>query len=388
MSSGSGTVVLYRGHSDYESVGTMVQELAAAFQRRGLTPVLLDLRTPDCIAQAVRLVWDGDVRFFLSLNGYGIPAPGQGAGFYAETKAPVLVYFVDHPAYHYPTIRAPLPHLAVTFATASEVPFCERHVRKDIPVRHMLHAAEPAHDALPAWETRDIPLLLSASLHGDPDTIRAGWRNHGAAVEQSLQQIVDVHDETPRRPLAEAIAHVIGRDDLPIEVLSSYFAATDIYIRSRACRDLVAALSHLPLMVCGKGWDGLAAEFTVQGKQVRFLPSQTAPETMALMRRAKLVINPMPPYYESHERPFQAMAAGAVAAVGPGGVFDAPEFAGAVVTTPVDPHEAALALEAALADEQLLAEIAQGGTRAQKATHTWDHRASMLIKLAESLGTG
>ena len=385
MSTSPGTVVLYRGHSDYESVGTMVQELAAAFQRRGLTPVLLDLRAPDCIAQAVRLVWDGDVRFFLSLNGYGIPAPGQGAGFYAETKAPVLVYFVDHPAYHYSTVRAPLPHLAVTFATASEVPFCEQHVRNDIPVRHLLHAAEPSHEALPAWETRDIPLLLSASLHGEPDAIRAGWRKHGAEVEQSLQQIVDAHDEAPRRPLAEAIARVIGRDDLPIEVLSSYFAATDIYICSRARRDLVAALGHLPLTVCGKGWDGLAAECTTQGKPVRFLPSQTAPDAMALMRRAKLVINPMPPYYESHERPFQAMAAGAVAVVGPGDLFGAPEFAGGVITMPVDAQEVAAALEVALAGELRLAEIAAAGTRAQKTAHTWDHRAATLIELADSL---
>lgn len=73
---GPGTVVLYRGHSDYESVGTMVEALAAAFQRRGLTPVILDLRAPDCVQQAVQLVRSGDVRFFMSLNGYGIPGPG------------------------------------------------------------------------------------------------------------------------------------------------------------------------------------------------------------------------------------------------------------------------------------------------------------------------
>ena len=44
---------------------------------------------------------------------------------------------------------------------------------------------------------------------------------------------------------------------------------------------------------------------------MRAEPARKAPEVMALMRHAKLVLNPLPPYYESHERPFQAMAAGA-----------------------------------------------------------------------------
>lgn len=68
----------------------------------------------------------------MSLNGFGLPAAGQGAGFYAESTAPVLVYFVDHPAYHYERIRAPLPRLIATFPTAHHVDFCRRFIRGDI----------------------------------------------------------------------------------------------------------------------------------------------------------------------------------------------------------------------------------------------------------------
>ncbi|HEY1504295.1 MAG TPA: glycosyltransferase [Stellaceae bacterium] len=387
MTSGPGTVVLYRGHSDYESVGTMVRDLAAAFARSGLNPVLLDLRAPDCVAQAVRLARGGDVRFFLSLNGYGIPAPGQGAGFYAETATPVLVYFVDHPAYHHKTIRAALPHFAVSFATVSEVLFCRHAVRRDIPVSHLPHAAEPLEEAPLAWETRDLPLLLSASLHGEPEALRARWRDHGATVEQALNNIVAEYDLSPRVPLDETMTRVLGRDDLPIEVLASFFATADIFIRSRARRDLVLALSDLPLTVCGRGWEGIAALCAAQDKRARFLPAQDAPAAMAMMRRAKLVLNPMPPYYDSHERPFQAMAAGAVAVVGPGNLFDAPPFEDAVLTMPVEPRAAADIISAALADETRLPAIACAGMRLQKAAHTWDHRAATLLDLAPSLAS-
>lgn len=382
MTLSPGTVVLYRGHSDYESVGTMVRDLAAAFARRGFTPALLDLRAPDCVAQAVRLVRGGEVRFFVSFNGYGIPGPGQGAGFYAETQAPVLIYFVDHPAYHYPTLRAPLPRLAATFPTAHHVAFCRRHIRGDILIQHLPHAAEPPSEALCAWEARDIPLLLSASLHGEPDAIRSSWANHGAAVAAQLQAIVEAHDASPAQPLHEIVAAVMGRDDLPIEILASYFQAADTYLRSRIKRGFAEALGHLPLTVCGKGWEEMAA---ASSSAARFLPAMNASETMTLMRRAQLVLNPLPPYYESHERPFQAMAAGAVAVVGSSSLFAAPEFAGAALSVPAEPRAAAAAIEAALSETARLPAIAAAGTRAQKAAHSWDHRAVALLALADSV---
>lgn len=267
----------------------------------------------------------------------------------------MLIYFVDHPAYHYQTIRAPLPHLAVTFVTASEVNFCQRHVRNDIAVEHLLHAAEPAHEALPPWEARDIPLLLSASLHGDPDVLRAGWRTHGADVERQLQAIVDAQDEAPERPLGETVTRVLGRDDLPIEVLASFFAATDFYIRTCVRRDLVMALSDLPLMVCGKGWERVAETLAARGKKVSFLPSQPAPTTMAFMRRSKIVINPMPPFYRSHERPLQAMAAGAVAALDRGSHFLLQGQFDAALAMPRDRQETASMLAALLTDDTRLA---------------------------------
>jgi glycosyltransferase involved in cell wall biosynthesis len=167
-------------------------------------------------------------------------------------------------------------------------------------------------------------------------------------------------------------------------VLASYFLAADTYLRSRAKRDLVAALAHLPLTVCGKGWENMA-ESAAPSRGLRFLPAQPAPESMALMRRAKLVLNPLPAYYESHERPFQAMAAGAVAATGPSALFGGAEFAGALLSLPSDALGAASRIEAALGDDDALQGMAAAGTRVQAAGHRWDDRAAALVELAQSV---
>jgi hypothetical protein len=315
------------------------------------------------------------VRFFLSLNGFGVPAAGQGPGFYVESAAPVVIFFVDHPAYHYPTLRAPLPRLRASFPTAHHLEFCRRFVRDDIALAHLPHATVAAEAA--PWQDRDIPLFLSASLMADPEPFRAQWRQHGPEVAGRLNAIVEAHDAAPTRPLHEHVLAALGGIVTPIEILASYFITVDTYLRSRIKRDLAAALMHLPLLVCGEGWRGLAS----MAGAAQFVGPLPAGETIARMRRAKIVLNPLPPYYESHERPLQAMANGAVAANGPSS-FLAEAFPRAYLPLPAAPREAASVLEAALRDDERLRAIAVAGHDMCMAAHLWDHRAGEILRSA------
>lgn len=362
-------IVLFKGHSHYDSVNAMVEQLAAAFGRAGAASRVLDTRAADCIGEAVALIRAGRVRLFVSLNGFGIPE--QGAGFYAESAAPVLIYFVDHPAYHYPRIRAPLPRLIATFPTAHHVAFCRRFIRDDIPLHHLPHATEAAEPA--PWPGRDRALFLSASLMEDPEPYRAAWRQHGEAAGR-LEAMLEAQQAAPARPLHETVLEGLGGVP-PIEILASYFITLDTYLRSRVKLELAEALAHLDLSLCGNGWERLA------GTGIRVLPAMPAAATIATMRRAKLVLNPLPPYYESHERPLQAMANGAVAANGPSGWMES-SFSGGYLALPPAPKEAAAVIEAALADEAALERIAATGRAQCAAGHLWDHRAAEILRIA------
>ena len=165
--------------------------------------------------------------------------------------------------------------------------------------------------------------------------------------------------------------------ELPIEILSSYFAAVDIYLRSRVKLDLVAALLHRPMLICSAGWAALASK----PGRAKFRPTIPATCAVATMRRAKIVLNPLPPYYESHERPLQAMANGAVAANGPSEfLYDA--FPRGFLQLPAMPRAAAAVIEAAFDDDDGLRTIAETGHKACMAAHLWDHRARQLIAFA------
>lgn len=371
-----GLVVLFKGHSQYGSVNAMVDQLAQALERLGAPTAILDTRAADCVAAATALTRQRRVRLFLSLNGFGIPAAGQGAGFYGESDAPVLIYFVEEPAYYYPLVRAPLPRLIITLPTAHNVDFCRRFIRDDIAIHHLPHATAAAEAA--PWAGRDLTLFLSASLTVDPEPFRAQWQQHGVEVAARLDAMVEAHDAAPTRPLHEIVLAALNGAAPPLEVLASYMVTVDTYLRSRVKLALVRVLAHLPLTLCGGGW----ARHAEPGQRATFLATQPVGETIAAMRRSKIVLNPRPPYYQSHERPLQAMANGAVATDGPNAAMAA-AFPGGFLALPAEPGAAAEALEAALADDRHLEAIAAAGHAACLAGHLWAHRAAAILRLVD-----
>ncbi len=138
---------------------------------------------------------------------------------------------------------------------------------------------------------------------------------------------------------------------------------------------MVAALAHLPLVMCGEGWERVA----IPGSAIRYLGPLPTAATIDLMRRSKLVLNPLPPYYESHERPLQAMANGAVAAIGPSEYLaDAFPRRGYLALSR-DSTAAAAELEQALADDDRLRALAAAGHADCMAAHLWDHCAREFL---------
>jgi hypothetical protein len=389
------TVILYKGHSDYESLNTMVDHWAQALARRGFRPEIIDLRAPDAVGRVVGLIRGGTVRLFLSVNGFGVPAAGAGPGFYQETDAPLAIYFVDHPLYHYPTLRTPVKQATASFATPHHVDVCRSLIRDDLPVRHLAHAAAPATTATADWPDRDIPLLVSGSLAQHPETARAGWAGYGAPVRTRLEDILAGHRLTPRRPLHEIVLEVLGADPPPLHELFSYFSVVDSYLRSQVRLAFMVAANALPVTVCGRGWDAVIPA----GSAVRPWGAQPTATVLGMMARTRLVVNLLPPYYESHERPFQAMAHGAVAATVAAPWFLEAVGAEAVLALPTEAEAAVATIAEALTADTASAGAGSGsgselagraahGHAAWRHGHRWDHRLEQWLGRLEARASG
>jgi hypothetical protein len=379
----SGDVLLFKGHSDFASVNEMVRQCAEALAELGFRPTVLDVRDQGHIAAALKVVRGGRLAFTLCLSGIGLPDEGFGEGFYAETAAPVVALWLDHPVFLYPRLRLPLARLVSTFPAPHHVAFCQAKVRADRPALHLPHGAAPGPKR--PWRERDIAVLFSGStIHAMPAAARDGWAAaHGAAVAAQLNAISEEHLARPIRPLEDAIVAVVG--ERPIEQLYSYYKVVDDYLRSRAKVAFLNAAARLPITVIGRGWEGLAPK---ANGGLRMLPEMPAPEVAELMGRSRVVLNLLPPYFGAHERPFQAMAAGAAAATLPLSWFDTAVAKDAYLALPYEPAAFADALAGALGDDGRLHTVAAAGAAALAAGHTWRHRMETLLAALGSIGAG
>ncbi len=372
-------VILYKGHSEFDSLNTMVDHWSTALRTRGLGTEIVDLRLPDAVARTVTLIRRERVVLFLSLNGYGVPRPGQGPGFYQETQAPLFVYFVDHPVYHHQTLRSEVPQLIASFPTPSNLRFCRGHIRENLPLLHLPHAAQPGPSM--AWEQRNIQILLAGTLHEDPAQARSRWTEHGTAARDRLESMVTLHLAAPRRALHEIVLEVLNDPIAPIETVQTYFWAVDTYLRSRVRLDFLSAAKGLPMTLVGRGWDAVIPE----GAAVRSLGEKPISQVFELMARSKIVLNLLPPYYESHERPFQAMAHGAVAASVVAPWLSAATGSDSLLALPPDPAAAASYVGTALAQDDALAALAATGSAALRLGHDWSHRLTRLLGWIKSV---
>ena len=98
------------------------------------------------------------------------------------------------------------------------------------------------------------------------------------------------------------------------------------------------------------------------------------------MGRSKIVLNHLPPYFQSHERPLQAAVCGALGASTPsdwvGRVME-----GHALLLPLPVREAAEAVAAALADPALPERAALGRTAVVKG-QMWRDRAAEFAAIA------
>jgi hypothetical protein len=181
----------------------------------------------------------------------------------------------------------------------------------------------------------------------------------------------------PLRPLTAAIAEVLGRqlDVGNPYAVHPYFATLDVYLRGRARWRLLETLKGLPVTVVGEGWEAFAARHPGHGFD--FVGPRPANEVQDLMTRTKIVLNACTGFHGTHERVFDAQAAGAAAATTPTRWFRVHAPQNAMIL--LNGEGATEALGRLLACDPDLERIAASGREWQTRHHTWTHRARDIL---------
>jgi hypothetical protein len=377
---------MFKGFSTFDGLNIMTDCLGRGFERLGWELRVVDLRQENAYINTLDILLEGDVLLIVGMNAMGraiIAAEDGGSmvdptgGFYRHLSIPILDFVSDHPVYIHDRLKVPLNNHRVAVVTANNVPMVQRWINNDVPVRHVPHGSNiPAEGTVQPWSARDIDVFASISLNDHPDVLRASWSERlDRTTAALLNAVVEEQEPAPDTPLDETVVRVFGSAIRTVEDLKPHFIEVDRYLRAQVKLRTAQGIARagLPLTIMGPGWPDL-------GGRVTFLPPAPGTETLPLMGRSRVVVNPLPPYYSCLERPLQAALHGAAAAsTSSEWLTGAMEEANIALS--MDPDDAAATIADALADSGLADRAARGRDVVARA-HTWDHRAAELLHFA------
>jgi hypothetical protein len=343
------------------------------------------------LGQIAGRIASGAFDLILSVQDMGLFGGADVDAIMTRGGARRLYWALDHPYSCWSSV-AKLPANAILlYPTRSNVECCRRHLRSDLTPYCIPHGAA-RREAKP-WAERSIgALFVGNAPKQPPDHIRRAWPHSYPPLWARVLETMAERFEPNGTPTLEGLAEMAlgenGQD--PASVKTGDFmlllAVFDAYAWAVVRVAYVSALRDLPVTLIGQGWEAFAGDaMRLQGP----LPTNEARLAMA---DAKLILNFQSPWFRSHERIFEGMAAGcAVAAVGGGvlantsGQADDPADDAAIAYLG-PPRDAGARVSALLDSDARLQTLAESGRADQRQRHGWDDRVKSLLDHVERAG--
>ncbi|HEX4194689.1 MAG TPA: glycosyltransferase [Stellaceae bacterium] len=369
------------------SIDTMFCDLADALRRLGVhTRVLVDVPQAPNAALAHGLIgelrdYDGP-RFIVDINAKsrltGQAADGNAIFIHDAWNIPRVSIFESNPVHNLHQLEQRPRNLAITvideahrraldtFGIAPRALGFLPHAGPP-PIVHILPMAERAIDVLFIGNVKAVPSPGEwvAQLDCPPEMKAAVLR----VVERRWERSADDTVTMLTRAFGESGIAPEPRRDFVLA------ATIELYTNNLKRRELLGALKHGRIVVCGEIDARLPHVETV---------SVTGPQSFATalqhMDNAKLILNTMPFRTGAHERVFYGLSRGAAILSDPSSLLAAPAGIAFFPEDPAALDETIGTLLAAPLDDAVAA-----GRRWYADHHTWDHRAAQLLDLVEPL---
>lgn len=377
--------VIFFGHTQNGNVSRMLGELERALAKIGVSTTRIDTTLDGHVEKLASAIDREDVDFFLSMTGVGLDLRERD-NLFNKVGKPFVSCYLDPLTLYPEQVRTPIVRRMITSTSDCDVAYWAS-IAPDLDIHFLPHAAEPGTPA--PWEDRDIAAIFPATGCGDPEDIRrTEWRRHGPKVEAALNAIVEEHLHQPLRPLTDSIRSAAGGtiDMADHFAVYPYFATVDRYLRSHVRWHVLAGLIGLPVTVVGPGWEPFRKRFPDNGFQ--FTGPRVADDVQDMTRRSKVVVNTCSGYHGSHERVFDAQAAGAVSISTETGWLRKTVPGDAIHFVDFTAGDRGDSVRDLFSRPQDMAAMASRGRAWQAGSHTWRHRAATLLDLLAGKNPG
>ena len=260
--------VLY-GHSDFNALKGLSDELGRCFTEMGIQPVFINLldwqQSLNDINQALRTYGPQYILGAFSFSGVGMEL-GEGSpngNVWQYIKVPAVSWMMDHPAYHLKRHSISTPAVSRLYTTRDFIDFQRDYVKASGRTIHCRMGAFTHGREVKKREPRkgEVPLILFPKSLGNPEDRRQIWGRLPRNIVRVIEDSIDHYwGETKRWgsvvPSVLAAGHAAGlelQNDMPL--FSFFIAQLDDYMRLLKANIVIKQLLPLPVKIYGKGID-------------------------------------------------------------------------------------------------------------------------------------
>lgn len=388
-------VVLLKGQSAYDALRIFLDEIQAAFERRGDQVIMIDLLGATDVQGLLAMARaQGPVDLVYSFNILAEYRDGIGQSIAQILGAPHVFHYVDYPFTHLGRLEATRGDAAILTIDPSHAEAVSSVYGPDRFgfTGFCPHAAigEPAlpPTSLDAFvQDRPIPVLFMGTFY-KADT--PPWAALQGPARKVMSDAADLAASVEWMPALDAVDQALrshGFDPAEARVAPVRKSASMVHEHVRANRRFealkAAARAKVPLQVFGHGYEKHLYRF----KNVTYGGEAGFRQTVELMRQSRVVLNINANFGRgSHERPLTALLAGAAVATDASAFYADAFVEGQDLQIyrwqALDDGMAALAQLAS--DPKRAMDMALSGQAKVAAGHRWDHRLDTIIAAADA----
>jgi hypothetical protein len=306
-------LILRWAGSAYDSLGGLLDLIAAEFAAQGFTTVMFAADGPEWARRLLQVLNEADFAFALTMSGIGADLAVNGTSVWEATKVPLFNWNCDHPCYF------PSRHVVRNRFLVHGYVFPD-HARYNITHLKPNGSAFAVHLGIPPrslFPAAPLPLqsrngrIAFTKTGADINRIEATWRSYVPELQEVVFAAAEAlfHRSTADfipvlREIGEPIGLFLDGDN---QLTMMLIREIDAYIRFKRANMVMDAILRFPVDVFGSGWEHIkwdGAQARLHGVKPWRMMIEDLPLYVGCLSTNPLIEESV------HDRVFFALAAG------------------------------------------------------------------------------
>ena len=386
-------ILVYKDEWAYSVVNLFVDNTIYFLKKKGHIVTIIDANSSDAIKDLLDIFNTQVVDLVINFGKATNPILNDGRPLYDAANTTLLAVYVDHPAYHIPSLTENIKNFLCCFNDKQHVDY----VNEILPNHHKISFFLP-HGGLKKTfeEDNQIKTFEEYKNQKSIDIVFAGtflkniertWQNDENYLTKLLDEVIELFMYDDYLSIQESFKIIFEKYKIKFSTigkvqLASLYRMVQDYIRAYTRNYLLKKLvqSGLNITICGNGWESFAKEH----KNINYIGALDIKENLELITKAKVLINVTPNFTDgSHERVFTGMLNNTVIFSDKSRYYD--EFfedeENILYYSFNSLEDDIKKLKEILKDDKKLFDISQNAYEIANKHHTWENRVDTMLEM-------